>query len=264
MDSNRFSVFQSEMNDDSETNKNLENSEVLSKEISSSGNSQEVCESSNQEQFPASNSGLNYWKSSSVGSWADAEEEYEEDFQPFSSPKNHKNLKPPRKIENSHSKQQSENKDRSADNESIRKMDMIMRNFTEVRIPYKTRVLNKETGEFDNRTNTRTLRVISQQYFEQLQRLISKFKTHRGPNRDYYDAKEQKSKIKLANELLNSCAKNKNEPCSFVYAVATIYTRDKNGDKKTFIQNEIYPESKCYFECDTLTYRFQTLPNLSE
>lgn len=243
--SNRFSIFQA----DTDLEVVGESEKTVRADIPA-----ENSESPPKQECTSTSSGLDSWKTTNIGSWADAEDD-EDDFHPVSEPKKLKadgvwnKNKPQPKAEN-----QVEESDQRA---AIRKLDAELKNRTEIKIPYKTRSFDKETGKFQEVTNVRTLRVISQQYYDQLQRLIPTFKTHRGPNRDYCDSKEQKAKIKMANELLNFCAKDKNEPCCFVYAVATIHSRDKNGDKKLLVRNEIYPESKCYFECDSMTYRFK-------
>lgn len=236
--SNRFSIFQADENleTDNDSEKTICD-ELPTKQVTST-----------------SGSNLDSWKTTNIGAWADAEDD-EDDFQPVSEPKK---LKTDRTWNKNTLRPKEENQVGESDQRAaIRKLDAELKNRTEIKIPYKTRSFDKETGKFHEITNVRVLRVISQQYYDQLQRLISTFKTHRGPNRDYCDSKEQKAKIKMANELLNFCAKDKNEPCCFVYAIATIHSRDKNGDKKLLIRNEIYPESKCYFECDSITYRFK-------
>jgi hypothetical protein len=233
--SNRFSIFQADENleivNDSEKTMH---DELPTKQVTSE----------------PSGSNLDSWKTTNIGAWADAEDD-EDDFQPVAEHK-------PQKTEIKNIPSKTENRSEDPNKQSaIRKLDTELKSRTEIKIPYKTRSFDKETGKFQETTNVRVLRVISQQYYDQLQRLISTFKTHRGPNRDYCDSKEQKAKIKMANELLNFCAKDKNEPCCFVYAVATIHSRDKNGDRKLLVRNEIYPESKCYFECESMTYRFK-------
>lgn len=232
--SNRFSIFQADENleivNDSEKTMH---DELPAKQVTSK----------------SSGSNLDSWKTTNIGAWADAEDD-EDDFQPVAEHK-------PPQTERKNIPSKTGNRSEDPNQAAIRKLDTELKSRTEIKIPYKTRSFDKETGKFQEIANIRVLRVISQQYYDQLQRLISTFKTHRGPNRDYCDSKEQKAKIKMANELLNFCAKDKNEPCCFVYAVATIHSRDKNGDRKLLVRNEIYPESKCYFECESMTYRFK-------
>jgi hypothetical protein len=233
--SNPFSIFQTEEETVSET---CEPSTIsVSESVPEQDSKKESVSASQAAEFT-------YFRSTNTESWADAEEDEDE------------------KTEN---KRQSLSSNPSFISQGargnevspkIRELDKELKTRTEITIPYKTRSFDKETGKFQDVTRKRVLRVISQQHYDQLQRLISSFKTHRGPNREYYDAQTQKPKIKLANELLNSCAKDKNELCCFVYAVANIHSRDKDGNKKVLLRNEIRKDSKCYFECENLFYRF--------
>lgn len=242
--SNRFSVFQS---DDAETDETVQ-------EISD----EKLPEPQKNESPPAvSNSEPSPWRAMNIGSWADAEEENDSELNLHAGKSEPENSHSEAKENNSKPKRLLNPPKKQVDKAAIRELDASLKSKIEIEIPYKSRVFDKETGKYQEVTNTRVLRVVSQQHYNQLQKLISGYKTHRGPNGEYVDAEKQKTKIKLANELLKCCAKDKNEPCCFVYAVAAIHTRDRAGNKKVTIRNEVYPTSRCYFECDDLSYRFR-------
>lgn len=223
--SNRFGVFQ--VDSDNELDNEVE---------------QLVSEKKENESLHASSDEKSPWKDMNIGSWADAEEEDSND-----SDKTSQSKEQPGRFLN-HSKVAADKK--------TRELDARLKTLIQIAIPYKSHVFDKESGKYQEVAKTRVLRVISQQYYEQLQRLIGGYRTHRGPNGGYVDAEKQKTKIKLANELLQCCAKDKNKKCCFLYAIAIIHTTDKEGNSKKIVRNEIQSTSRCYFECDDMTYRF--------
>ena len=87
---------------------------------------------------------------------------------------------------------------------------------------------------------SRTLRVCSKQTYDNLLQLIGRFKSHDKTGRLNY--REQKDKIKYANNLLQTIYKVSREP-EFVYHVAIIHL----NDGRDLVRDEIAKDSRAPF-----------------
>jgi len=116
-----------------------------------------------------------------------------------------------------------------------------------INIEYTVRSLDKETGETKKTVNVRTLKVVSKAMYDSYRTLINKYTTHSGTRVDY---REQASKIKVANSLMEMAYKDPKIPYCFIYAVANIHMRDN----RLLTRNIVTPGSKCYFDVSHLSY----------
>jgi hypothetical protein len=199
--------------------------------------------------------------------WADMEDDPIEDFPalvspgnsfepPTSSPETDALTSPSKTIE-----RKCEDQPRSPvpSREAMQVLDKELERKREIEITHNVRVFNKETGEFTNQTNTRKLRVMSKRNYEHLRELIDRFKSHRGPNRDRYDHREQQAKIKLTNSLMEMCYKDPDpkHPCTFWYPVVIIHVRNQEGETRVLTRNEVHKGSSCFFECSDIIFQFK-------
>jgi len=118
--------------------------------------------------------------------------------------------------------------------------DILLSKVREIKVPHSTKTFDEKTGTFLLQENIRTFRVVSQNYYDGLKRLIGLYKTHK---KNLFNRSEQYNKIKLANELMQVAYKNPNIPCCFVYPVVIIRM---DGDR-SIVRNEVNPGSSCYF-----------------
>lgn len=113
-------------------------------------------------------------------------------------------------------------------------------------IEHDVRIYDKTTGSVTVKKNFRNLNVVSKSSYENLKKLISKFKTHvKGVNYN-----EQKDKIKFANQLLTWCYRDPKIPNCFVYPVAIIEV----SHGKTITRNEVKIGSTAHFTISDITY----------
>lgn len=114
------------------------------------------------------------------------------------------------------------------------------------------KVYNKESRELITENIVRNFRIVTEQSFENMRKLVGKYK----PNKfnGIFDYKEQKAKIEIANALLKTAYKTSKALCTFVYPIANITLA--NG--KTILRNEITNNSKCEFTIGVIYYRFET------
>jgi DNA primase len=116
---------------------------------------------------------------------------------------------------------------------------------TSIKIIHDIRKYDKLTKTVSTIKNERELKVVTKQSYESLKKLIGKLKTHNNNNKFNY--KEQKDKIKFANQLLQWCYKDSG---CFIYPVAIIKTN--NG--KSITRNSVKENSNSEFSIIDMTY----------
>lgn len=134
-----------------------------------------------------------------------------------------------------------------AEKDAWRQFNVDLRKVKRLNIEYTSRSTDPETKETTKKTCTRKVRMVSKNLYDSLFNLVNKFKTHRNDRCDY---KEQKAKIKIANDLMEMAYKDPDVPACFVYAVANISLRD--GRK--IISNSVLPTSKSQFTVTNVSY----------
>jgi hypothetical protein len=130
--------------------------------------------------------------------------------------------------------------------EDILKLDEELKSKKQITVEYS--VKNKED---ETQTFKRNLNVVSKHTYENLKRLILKYKTHKNDNINW---DEQKNKIKLTNDLMEMCYKDPNLKCTFIYPVAIITL--KNG--KTITKNYVKSHSNLLFTVNDIVYNVNT------
>lgn len=117
-----------------------------------------------------------------------------------------------------------------------------------VNITHNVKVYNRSTKESSTIKNVRTLKITTKENYMNLYKLAGRYKPLKANG--YFDRKDQKDKIDVANTLLNLAYKDPKIPCCFIYPVVIIEL--DNG--KTITRNEIRPGSKCNFILENLSY----------
>jgi hypothetical protein len=130
--------------------------------------------------------------------------------------------------------------------QEILDLDEKLKNKNQITVQYTVKNNQNEIEKFERKLN-----VVSKHTYENLKRLILKYKTHKN---DFINWDEQKNKIKLTNDIMEMCYKDPNLKCTFIYPVAIITL--KNG--KTITKNYVKSHSNHAFTINDIVY---TYPN---
>jgi hypothetical protein len=125
-------------------------------------------------------------------------------------------------------------------------LDDQLKNKKQITIEYTVKNKDNVIEKFE-----RHLNVVSKHTYENIKRLILKYKTHKN---DHINWDDQKNKIKLTNYFMEMCYKDTNLKCTFIYPVVIITL--KNG--KTITKNYVKSHSNLAFTINDIVY---TYPN---
>lgn len=142
---------------------------------------------------------------------------------------------------------QQDNQTVKAEQKAWKEFDGRLHSLKKLSVSHTVKRRNKDTGELEETSYTRTFKVVTKSMYDSYKKLIAKHKTYSG---DKFNKKEHLSKIKLANELMTMAYKDPDVPCCFNYPVVNIYL--KNGNRIT--RNEILPSSTCAFDIFEIAY----------
>ena len=174
-------------------------------------------------------------------SWADIDDDDDDDFD-FQFPTLGTNP-----VELKMEKEKLQKEQEQAQKKAAQALSKSLANKREIKIPHTRRLFNAEGRDNGIEILHRTLRVVTKNSYDNLLRLVNRHKSHDKNGR--LNHQEQRSKIKLANSLLETAYKAPNEP-RFIYHVAIIHL--SNGTD--LIRGEVVKDSNAAFELEERFY----------
>ncbi len=122
-----------------------------------------------------------------------------------------------------------------------KKVDDYLKTLKIIQLTHEGKTFDKTTGTTVTKQNTRYLKVVSKDTYNKLKILIEKHRPYKKDShgKEVFDFKEQISKVKLTNELMNLCYRIDKKPI-FIYSVVII----KIDEQNSLIKSGLYYDSK--------------------